>query len=254
MRALSLGLSFLTRLPWPTVHDADAATLGASVRAWPLAGVVVASAGLVGVTVGAWGVDVAVGAGLALILMVVVTGGLHLDGLSDCIDGILCNGDAQRRLTVMHDPRVGGLGAACTALWLLLKTALLLACIQRGVAGEALWCACILARGALPLEVRFGTPATPGKGLFATMKGALGTADAAVAVVLALALTAPVLRLSPEIGVALGIGSVAAAAVSFAWAAWWRVHIGGINGDVLGAAVELREATMLAAFASPLLA
>ena len=61
----------------------------------------------------------ALGAVAAIATLAVLTGGLHLDGLADSADGLLCAGDPQRRLEVMRDPRVGAFGAVAVALVLL---------------------------------------------------------------------------------------------------------------------------------------
>ncbi len=47
----------------------------------------------------------------ALIVWVLLTGGLHLDGLADCCDGLLVSAPVERRLEIMKDPHVGAFGA-----------------------------------------------------------------------------------------------------------------------------------------------
>jgi len=48
---------------------------------------------------------------LSLCLLVMVTGGLHQDGLADTIDGLSKRGNVQERLAVMKDSSIGALGA-----------------------------------------------------------------------------------------------------------------------------------------------
>ena len=48
----------------------------------------------------------------------------------------------------------------------------------------------------------------------------------------------------------LGVGVCGASVGSVLWQGRWRLYIGGLSGDVLGAAVELRELWLLAIFAS----
>jgi adenosylcobinamide-GDP ribazoletransferase len=249
VNGLLLGVAFLTRLPLPvgTLAPGDWAR---AVRWFPLAGAFVAMVGVLALTAGSWLVSPLVGAVASVAAMVWATGGLHVDGFSDCLDGIGVNGDAARRLEVMHDPRVGAVGAAGTALFLFLKIALLVACVESGTAAPAIWVACVLARAFLPLEIATGVPATPGKGLFARLAAEVGLADAALGAIVAGALVAPALLFDPTLGVALGAGIAAAAAATIAWQASWRARIGGLNGDVLGAAVEIREALLLAALAA----
>ena len=52
----------------------------------------------------------------------VLTGGLHLDGLADCLDG-LAGRDREHRLAIMRDSRIGTFGAAGLVLFLVLEVA-----------------------------------------------------------------------------------------------------------------------------------
>src|SRR5436309_1201627 len=52
----------------------------------------------------------------------VLTGGLHLDGLADCLDGLVGR-DAEHRLSIMRDSRIGAFGAIGLILFLLLEIA-----------------------------------------------------------------------------------------------------------------------------------
>ncbi len=48
-----------------------------------------------------------ISAALVLIFWIVLTGGLHLDGLCDCLDGFIYAGTKERRLEIMKDPHHG---------------------------------------------------------------------------------------------------------------------------------------------------
>ena len=247
--ALRLGLAFLTRIPGPETAPDDQA-LGTSVYGWALAGPAVGVVSAGALTVGAWGVSPAVGAVLALTAGLWFTRGFHLDGLSDCFDGLLCNGDRERTLRVMHDPHVGALASAAVTVCLLARVALIVACVDRGVALGALLIAPTLARVPLALEVQLGHPATD-TGLLATLHRVVPPLHARTATLLALLLLVPAVTLVPL--PALGVAVIAAGLVTAWWHGVWVRRIGGLNGDVLGAAVELRELGVLCALASPLL-
>ncbi len=47
---------------------------------------------------------------LTIGLLVLLTGGLHLDGFSDTLDGLACRGTREKILEVMRDSRVGAFG------------------------------------------------------------------------------------------------------------------------------------------------
>lgn len=253
MNGLRIGLTFLTRLPLATEAPAPG-DWARAVRWFPLAGAVVACVGVAALTIGSFALTPLVGAVAAVAAMVWITGALHVDGFSDCLDGMHCHGDAERRLKVMHDPAAGAVGAAGTALMLVAKAALLAACVDAGTGAAALWAACVCARAFLPLEIALCAPATPGKGLFARLAVEVRPRDAGLAALLAALLVAPAIVLVPSVSVGLAVGLAGAGLASIVWQVSWRARIGGINGDVVGAAVEIRELVLLAAMGTPWLA
>ncbi|MCW3016193.1 MAG: cobS [Solirubrobacterales bacterium] len=177
------------------------------------------------------GLGSSVAAILAVAALVVVTGGLHQDGLADCADGLGVRGDRDRRLAVMRDPATGSFGALALVLWALLLT-MSLAQLETGEAIAALITAAAVGRWSALLHAQWAPPArTDG----------LGSAfsPSTVAVIVA-GLTA--------VGVAAIADIASAGAVVFAGllvaaaASWWsRRAVGGRTGDTLGATAVLTE-------------
>jgi adenosylcobinamide-GDP ribazoletransferase len=91
-------------------------------------------------------------AAFSTVATVLLTGGLHEDGLADLADGLGGSYDRERALEIMKDSRVGAFGAMALALALLCKVSLL---AVLGSAGLPAVCAAILgahvASRALPL-------------------------------------------------------------------------------------------------------
>ncbi len=58
---------------------------------------------------------------LLLGALVMLSGGLHLDGLADTIDGMAGHRTPERRLEIMHDSRIGGIGAVGLFLILIIE-------------------------------------------------------------------------------------------------------------------------------------
>lgn len=106
------ALIFLTRLPirfgkpWP-------ADLNRRATAWfPLVGALVGLVGgLVFVIALALGVPSLAAALLAVAAQVLLTGGFHEDGLADTADGFGGGKDAETKLSIMRDSRLGTYGA-----------------------------------------------------------------------------------------------------------------------------------------------
>jgi adenosylcobinamide-GDP ribazoletransferase len=158
------------------------------------------------------------------------------------------NGGRERRLEVMHDPRIGALSAAFLFLFLLLKIFFFYRCMEAGVGLWALPVAAIWGRAPLAWELWRGPPAQPGKGLYAGLHSEMRGIDVGLSFLLGLVVTAPFGMMLPMWSLGLGVGG--ALVGSLIWHRRWRDQIGGLSGDVLGAAVELRELLFLAIFAS----
>ncbi len=206
------------------VAPAVGAVLGAVLGAL-LAGLV--AAGLPAGVAGA----VTVGAGVLL------TRGLHLDGLADTVDalGSYRRGDAA--LQVMKKPDVGPFGVAAVVLVLLVQVTALGALAARTWPLAVVAVAVTTAAGRLgvPLACRRGVPAARTDGLGALVAGTVPTPVllAGAAAVAVSAVTAVPGR--PWQG-PLAVGAALAAALLLVRHAVRR--FGGVTGDVVGAAVE----------------
>jgi adenosylcobinamide-GDP ribazoletransferase len=230
-----LALSFLTTLPArQTPYAADG--LGKAAAWFPLVGLLI---GLLLLLVHA-AANALLGALPAAVLVVaawaILTGGLHLDGLADCCDGLLVSAPRERRLEILRDPRVGSFAVVGLVLSLLLKTAgvYALAAAAPGLLLAAVW-----ARWWILLAAR-RPPARPG-GLGSSFAAALTPRTLGIAVVLPLGLLAA--AASYDWRSLLGVGLSAAACIGVVRLA--EARIGGVTGDVYGAVVELSEIALL---------
>lgn len=174
---------------------------------------------------------------IALTAWVALTGGLHLDGLADCADGLLYPGAPEKRLEIMRDPRLGAFGGIGLGLALLLKFSALASLTPATLpalplaASLARWC--ILPAGLLPLARPGGMGADFAAGLRkpSLLWGAL--------IPLGLALLAGKRGL-----LAIAIGLLGGAGVL--WLA--KQRLGGVTGDVFGLLVESVEIAVLTAY------
>jgi adenosylcobinamide-GDP ribazoletransferase len=90
----------------------------------PLVGAVVGAASAAVFAGGAWlGLGPLLRATLALGVAVWLTGALHEDGLADAADGLGGGSDASRVLAIMKDSRIGTYGAAALGITLLARAA-----------------------------------------------------------------------------------------------------------------------------------
>lgn len=231
---LRAAIGLLTRLP---VRSGAVATGG--VLGWfPLVGALVGGVGaavwlVVGVVA-----SPAVAAVAALAATALTTGAFHLDGLADSCDALIGGRDAEQRRTLLDDPRHGTYGVVAVVLQLLGQWALL-----AGLAPPAGAGALVLAHSAARAGLVWATPgARPlDRGLgAAVLRGRRGSdlvAAAAWGVVIAVALAGPV-----------GLVALAAAVSgAFGILRWGQRRLGGVNGDVLGAAEQVGETAALLA-------
>lgn len=225
---LRLALMLLTRLPVERLLGPmrGRVPLAASGWAWPLVGALVGACQAAVLYLGLrWGLPAAAAALLALAVGMLVTGALHEDGLGDLADGFGGGRDRARTLEIMRDSRLGSYGALALVLAVGLQVALISA-LPVDAAVAALVGLGAASRGFLPL-VQLWLPQARAEGL-----GASAAAEPAAASAWAAGLIGAALALLLAPGAALVLLIAAQAAVL--WLACRQ--IGGVTGDVLGAA------------------
>ena len=126
MKGLILLFRFMTRLPIGFDPKFDSDELGKGMRFFPVVGMVIglvlfAAFWLLGYVI----YSPMVMAVLLVIIEVILTGGLHLDGLADTFDGIFSYRSKQKMLDIMKDSRLGTNGGLVLILYFFLKVALL---------------------------------------------------------------------------------------------------------------------------------
>ena len=174
---------------------------------------------------------------VTLAVWVALTGGLHLDGLADCCDGLFASVTPERRLEIMKDPHVGAFGVIGLILILFLKATALASLTPVSSLGILLaaslarWC--ILPAGLMPLA----RPSGMGSDFAAGFQRSFMVWSVIIPLSLAI-----LLGLRGILSFVAGLG----AAVLVLWLA--RSRIGGITGDVFGMLVEIVEAVILLTF------
>jgi len=233
-----LALTFLTKLPWPWRGEADSEDLARSLFWFPWVGAIL---GLL--YLGTWqllnrGLPPPAAAALLLCLTVVITGGLHLDGLADTLDGLGGGKNPEERRRIMKDSRVGAFGVLVLILTLLLKFAFFLAAAHKGWRAEFVLFP-VLSRWGMVFLAYCSDYARPEGGLGQAMTSGVGPRTVAGASISAVLLAFLCLGFK---GLALWAG---AGMLIFLLSRYFRRVLGGITGDALGAANELLEVAVL---------
>jgi adenosylcobinamide-GDP ribazoletransferase len=233
-----LAISFLTILPGRLKEAPLPGDLGRAAGWFPFIGAVL------GILVAAAYAGVSLlfppflSAVLTAAVWIALTGGLHLDGLADCCDGLLNASSPSRRLEIMKDPRLGTFGGLGLVLAVLLKVACLYS-LPPGSTWVAIPLAAAVARWfLLPAGLQ---PLARTGGAAADFSSGLNRRVFIPAVLVAGILT----------GLAGWRGLVI---ILFAHTLAWymlrlaRARLGGLTGDVYGLVVETAELAILAGF------
>jgi adenosylcobinamide-GDP ribazoletransferase len=185
------------------------------------------------------------GAALAVALLALLTGGLHLDGLADTADGLGSRRPAQQALDIMRRSDVGPMGVAALVLVLLIQVAALAAVPRISLAAAALVLAAVTGRVAV--VVAAGSPAARPGGFGALVAGQTTLADRELTVALfgcavtAAGLAAGGWALATRGLIAVLAGLLAGGVLQLVT----RRRLGGMTGDVFGAIVEVSTTTVL---------
>lgn len=233
-----IALGFLTILPVDRTLSVTPERLGRSMALFPAAGLLL---GLFLVVLNSLLSNLlprAVLDCLLLLIMIVLTGALHLDGIADLLDGLAGGKDREGILRIMKDSRVGAMGVVGLVMLLLLKYLCLFNLPQEiksaglifmPAAGR--WVQVVLASSCRYLRGSEGTGAVFAE--YAGERELLIASGSLIAVALVLfGLEGIFLIFLMGVAVMLLIK-------------YFEVRLGGVTGDVLGASSELIEVLSL---------
>jgi adenosylcobinamide-GDP ribazoletransferase len=239
------AIRFLSIIPIPgatqlfrtDANEADARVFSGSVY-FPLVGLVLAVILWLVVLIFGSGVSGLVLAALLVVALVILTGGLHLDGLMDCCDGLFGGRNRKHKLEIMRDSRVGSFGVLGGTCILLLKFALL-ASLDRQQLPLALLTILPIARWNMVLAM-YAYPGARASGLGTSFRQTVTRNR----VICASILTLIIAVLAGHIVVGL-IVLVCGALLTWAIGAYVTSVLGGLTGDTYGAITEISEVVLL---------
>ena len=236
MDGLVLAARYLTIVSLPGRSHRETAALGPAVVWFPVVGLALGAVlGAVNLVTAALFPSL-LSALLTVTAWKLLTGGLHLDGLADCLDGLLGR-DVEHRLAIMRDSRIGAFGAVGLVLFLMIDI-VALSELSEGWRWRVLLVAPAVARTAPAFLARLFPPArSDGQG--AAFQRGVPRWAWAPALLVAGVVAAAILG---AIGLVATFVSLAAALLLSSFLAG---RLGGITGDVFGAAVETTELALI---------
>ncbi|NOZ54157.1 MAG: adenosylcobinamide-GDP ribazoletransferase [Gammaproteobacteria bacterium] len=239
MQPFLIALQFLTRIPISLPERPSERSVANSVVFYPIVGLMIGSV----MFLFAWllpGEQEMLHAAVLLAIWVLLTGGMHLDGLADSADAWAGGfNDKGKTLQIMKDPRCGPAAVVILTLTLILKFSALVAILQ---SGHLLYLLVppLLSRATVPLLL-MTTPYV--------RKGGLGCQIAAHVPVGASMLSIIISLLT----VFLLLGNAAWGVIFVLIASFIVIRhlmvkrIDGATGDTIGALIELTETMVLIA-------
>lgn len=257
---LRLALGTFTVLPVSPPHAVDRAAARGAMLTAPLVGLLLGALGavvlegvrqLAGRRLSTHSLAVnLLAAALAISVLAVLTRAMHLDGLADTADGrgAVRQGRAAA-LEVMRRPDVGAFGVVAVVLVVLVQASALALCAVAGLGWVALVAAVVTGRLAATWAAVRPVPAARDDGLGAAVAGSVPVLAAVLLTIATAGLAVGLGALDDDASLRLFLALVLALVVALG-AAGLVVRqavrdLGGITGDVIGAAVEVATTVSL---------
>ena len=174
---------------------------------------------------------------ILVITLIILTGGMHLDGLSDSSDAFLSGKDKKEILEIMRDPHIGVMGALSLISIILLKIGLFFS-LGSAVKSIALILMCILSRWSV-IMIMYLFPYARQEGKAKLFIQGLNLKIFITSLIISLLFSfilwglKGLMVLAIISGCAYLINKISAR------------KIGGVTGDTLGATIELMEVVTL---------
>lgn len=240
MKSFITALQFLTRIHVKEQPDLTVEDFGRSTKFFPLVGVLL---GLIYMLV-TWCLVAVFGwanfvTTILVLLPVLMTGGLLLDGYMDTADGVFSARSRERKLEIMKDSRVGAFGVIALVSLMMMNWSVLRD-IKLVLIMTALFVMPVIGRMAMVMVIAFFPYARP-EGMGKAFSDMADKKTVALAAITTLVFVVP-----------WGQAAIAAlaACLGFAWllGAWLTNKLGGLTGDTYGAVETLTETMVLLVF------
>lgn len=234
LESIVVAFQFLTRLYLPINVEWDTANLRRSLMWFGLVGAFIGVILAGAMTLfNRFDLIPAVAAIIILLIWIFITGGMHIDGISDMADGFFSMRDKEKTLEIMKDSHVGAFGVITIVFLLLIKFEMLKEFI---IIEKNVWLLILpptIARIAAGLVLSF-YETTKKSGLGYTFHSSDPRIFWAIGFIVTLIISS-ILNIKSLIFISIAI------LASNLMALWAKKKIGGLNGDIYGAIVETVE-------------
>lgn len=178
---------------------------------------------------------------------VILTGGLHIDGLGDTFDAIYSNRDKERMLEIMKDSRLGTNSLLAILFLVLIKIGLLNSAINSNLMCLIIFMPMISRLGVIVMLYKTVTPRKVGMGNVFIGKATLGMFITAIIYTIAiLVVISKFVFLSTNLNIIKLLLSIVVVIIfDYLFKNHIYKKIDGVTGDILGCTIELGELIFL---------
>lgn len=237
MKSILIAFQFLTRFPIQ-LKEFTPADLSRSMSWFPLVGLFI---GLILILIlfitSLFSLTPEITAGLLVLVLIILSGGLHLDGLSDTTDGFYAGKTTEDRLSIMDDSHTGAMGVIAIVTILLLKYTILVSLLKPPTFGLP-----IIPLLIIPMLSRWGMvaasailPPARTEGLGQSFLANIHPKQWVIATLITFAVAIGFMHFNGFIICMVGLVLVIVSVL------YIKQRIGGLTGDTLGAINEIIE-------------
>lgn len=236
IKQIIFAVTFLTIIPGPKNLNIDPESIGRSMAFYPIVGIIIGFPLLLISkidSISALTISV-----LITVFLIIITKGLHADGLIDSFDGFLSGQkDPQKIIGIMKDSNIGALGFITAFSVYMLKIALIYELLIRKGLNYPYYLMIIpaLSRSGVPLAVFIFKYPEKKEGLGKAFFSSIGIMQVLISFIITTIFTF-------EKGIFKNF--LLTPSVFIFWIIWGLIckrKIGGMTGDTLGAGIELSE-------------
>lgn len=243
MRKLLIAISFFTRIPFK-VDDVSDDEFYESMLLMPIVGLMIGSFLFIFAEfIHMFRTPIGIKAILILMFYVWLSGGLHIDGFCDTLDGIFSSRNREKMMQIMKDSRLGAFGA----MGLILLFMTIWTCLASGMEPVFLVVAPVVGRYCA-LQSCHLLPYAQGGGGLGKRITEITEMKHVLIYLIALMTLAGSLQFYFKINILLPTTISIIIGLLSAW--YIKTKIGGMTGDVIGFTIELMQAVFLLLAAS----
>ncbi len=244
MSGFFTALQLLTSLPLPVKNDSSENSLINCVVYFPLAGLVIAAITVLFYWLVSMFFPGCVSAAFVVVLLYLLTGGMHADGFIDTADGLFSGQPRDRVLNIMRDSQVGAMGVISFVCLVLLKFSLLCS-FSKEIMPAALVISLVCSRWAMAVGIIAFPYARKGEGLGKVFADKVGKRSLFLATLVTVAVLLILTRYYVYYSLLPALVFMSAAAVAtFVVTSYFYRKLGGLTGDTYGALNEILEVIM----------